>query len=198
MRDKHVKLVLPNLGMAHVVGMKCKVSAGTGIRAIVAKQATGFLSADAWNLRFVRVQGGNHFGRSIRTGSAIVTIDEAPHCRGRLAAADLVGAKTDAFGKVQPHIAVRAAFNLFLGQIAQHGTSQSPIRKARVQSAQKGRKRGDVMKVLHCIHTQVVVSELACAPSSVEGMSKELMSGDARIQRALKHLNIHIISTSEK
>ncbi len=90
----------------------------------------------------------------------------------------LFAGEPEAFGEVQPHVAVSAAFHLFLGQVAQNGTAQGTVSKTGVQGTEKGWEGGDVMKVFDGVGAQMLARKLACTPGLVKGMSEEVVAGD--------------------
>jgi hypothetical protein len=83
-----------------------------------------------------------------------------------------------------------AAFHLFFGKVAQHGTPQGSVPKPGVQGAEKGWKGSDMMKVFNGMGAQMLKRKLACTPSLVEGMTEEVVARDTLIERGLK-LTIH-------
>ena len=123
--------------------------------------------------------------------TAVKALDQMVHCRAGLAAPHPLGRKPDAFGKVQPHVAVGAAFHLFLRQIAQNRTAESTVWKAAVKRTEKGRIRGYVMKIFPSVGTQLLARELAGTPSLVERMGEQVVAGHPCVQRCFEIIEVH-------
>jgi hypothetical protein len=73
-----------------------------------------------------------------------------------------------AFGEVEPQLGMRDPVDFLLAEIAQHGAPQSPVGQPRVQRAQIGRERRDVMVVLRGVFLKVVAGEFIRRPSLLE------------------------------
>ena len=105
------------------------------------------------------------------------------HRRSGLAVPHLLGGKPDAFGKVQPHVTMSAAFYLFFGQVAQNGAAKRTVLKAAMESAEEGGVGGNEMKVFSGVGAQMLEGELAATPCLVKRMSEQIVACHTRVER---------------
>jgi hypothetical protein len=191
-RDQANKFVAPDLRVANVgVGMEGKVSAGAGIGTIVTQQATGLFATNSRHLRFIGIQSRQNLGRGIVAGTVVEAVNQAAYGCGGFIAPHLIGGKSESFGKIKPHIAVSASFDLFLGQVAQDGTPQRTIFEAGMKRAEKRGKGGDVMKIFGGVGAYMIAGKLAGSPRFVKRMIEQFIARDPLIQGGSEDLKIH-------
>ena len=198
-RDQADQFAAPCLRLKHVgIAVEDKESAGVGVGAVMAEQGARSFSAQPGHLRLVGIKCGDDLGRRILARGTGKTLNETAYRGARAAGPHLVAREAKTLGKIQPHVGVRAAFHLFLGQVAQHNAPQSAVFKTAVQGAEKCWEGGDVVEVFHGIGTQLLARKSAGDPIPVKGMAEQIEGCNPRIEFGHEQSGVHVLSNRRR
>src|SRR6185312_9797046 len=96
-----------------------------------------------------------------------------------------------AFGKIEPQLAMRTAFDLLFAEVAQNRTTYRAILQSRVQRAEIGGKGCDMMVVVRRVPAEIVASQLSGRPCLVIGVAKQIVLRNTGVEGGQEVLRCH-------